>query len=1050
MWLTRFSIQNPVMVTMAMVALCVLGIFSYARLSVEQMPDISLPMASIEVAYAGATPEVVEREVTRVIEEGVNSVANVRHISSRSSEGRSEVTVEFQLDTDMGRAMQDLRDRLAALQGAFPKEAEAPVINSFANDNAQPVAVLALTSSGHEPRTLSVLADQMISRRLQRVEGVARVDVSGLTAREVHIDLDPARLRSYGITPSEISVALGEVNSDQVVGVLSSATRDSPVWADGRVREPQQFADLVVGQRGGLALTLGDVGHVAEREKEAESLSRLDGRHAITFNVYKRQGANVVATGDALKQALPGLRKDLPADVRLELVVATSDEIRNELVGLRHTLVEGALLTVAIVFLFLQSWRSTVITGLTLPISVLASFIAVLAFGYTLNFMTMMALSLCIGLLIDDAIVVRENIARHLQMGKSHALAARDGTEEIGLAVMATTFAICAVFVPVAFMGGIVGKFFRPFGVTVVAAVLVSLVVSFTLDPMLSSVWQDNIASRLRRLPVLKQLVENTERLLQACLHWYEASLRWAFSEQRFRLPLPVYGQALQGRRRWRSATLTPRGVVLLVSVSSFLLALMLVPLAGSEFTPKVDQGFTQINLRMPTGASLARSDAKVRQVERFISELPEVKSVSTSIGGQRVGSDSGSALATLNITLVDRSKRSRTQAQVELAIREGIERIPGVDASIGFDRPIEVAILGNDPQALAQAVRQVAERLTQVPGIVDVDVSAKPALVGYSVLLKPGVMREMGLTLPQVGASLRAYVNGEVATHWTAPDGEQIDVRLRLPPTLREHVDQLRALPVAFAKDGTPIALEAIATIKETSGPEVIHRQDLQRRETVSAGVQGRPAGDVGSDVETLVAGMTLPPGCSFDIGGDTRRMQEALWQVGGALLLAVIFIYIVLASQFASFVQPLIIMASLPLSLIGVISVLLLWHTTLNVFSMIGFVMTMGLVTKNAILLVDFANQARRTGMATREALLQAGLTRMRPILMTTAAMVFGMLPLALAFTEGGEFQAPLGRAIIGGVLSSTLLTLIVVPVLYSYLCGPKSGDVPLDVKQ
>jgi len=1044
MWMTRIAIANPVFATMVMLALCVLGLFSYLRLGVEQMPDISPPVAFVDVRYPGASPEAVERELTKLIEETVNSIAGVKRITSRSFEGRSQTSVEFSLNADMARAMQDLRDRVSAAQPAFPRDAKAPLITRFDNENSQPVVNLALLSATRGGRELSLLAEQTVAKRLQRVEGVARVDMSGLATRELRIDLDPARLRAYGVTPAQIAAALREANADQPVGLLSGPVQDTLLRVEGRVRDPRQFERLVVAQRNGLALTLADLGNLVEREREPDTLARINGQRAINFNIFRQQDANIVLTGDAVKAAADELRKGLPPDVELRLIYAGSDFVKSSLEGLQGTLIEGALLTVAIVFLFLHSWRSTVITGLTLPISVISSFIAVHALGFTLNFMTMMALSLCIGLLIDDAIVVRENIVRHLGMGKNPVRAALDGTQEIGLAVMATTFALCAVFVPVAFMGGIVGKFFYPFGITVAVAVLVSLFVSFTLDPMLSAVWHEPPSTRLKTLWGIGHAIRATDRGMDGLHALYERLIRWAFSARRWRLPAPVFARPFgsggqrdrAAPRGWRRATLTPRGAVLAAGLASFAAALALVPLVGSEFVPQTDQGFTQLSIRTPVGSSLQRSDAKVRQVEQIVAAMPEVRNVSTSIGGTGAGMSTGRNQASLSIGLVDRRERKRSQKQVEEAIRRQIAGIPGIDVSVGFDRPIYVAILGDDAEGLARLAAGFADKMQAIPGIADVELSVKPGLPAYAVRLKDSAVRELGLTAPQLAASLRAYVNGEVATYWTTPSGDQVEVLLRLPEAQRERVDQLRGLPVAFARDGTPIALDSVATIEPVINPEVIRRQDLQRREAIFAGVQGRPSGDVGADVQKLVKATVLPPGYRFDLGGQTRDQQEAFNAMLWAMALAVIFIYIVLASQFGSFLQPIAIMASLPLALIGVMLALLLWRSTLNVFSMIGLVMLMGLVTKNAILLVDCANQARRAGAAVSDALLHAGRTRMRPIIMTTAAMVFGMLPLALALNDGGEIQAPMGRAIIGGVITSTLLTLVVVPVLYSYL--------------
>jgi len=1044
MWITKVSIRNPVFATMVMVALCVLGLFSYSKLGVEQMPDITLPGAWIDIRYPGASPEAVERQVAKPLEEALNSIAGVNRIQSRSFEGRCQASVEFTLDTDMNRAMQDLRDRLSLAQAQFPQEVKPPNVNRFQGDNAQPVVVMALMSPTVSLREMSMISDQNISKRLGRVPGVAQVAIGGMALREVRIDLDPLRLRAYNITPAEISKAVAEANSDEPVGILSDHYTDAMLRVEGRVKDPKRFAEVVIAKRGDLVLTLGDLGTVVEREQELDNVARIDGQQAVTFNVFKQQDANIVATGEAVKEAMEELRKTLPKDMELRLIYASSDWVKGSLDGLKHTLVEGALLTVAIVFLFLHSWRSTIITGLTLPIAVISSFIAVHAFGFTLNFMTMMALSLCIGLLIDDAIVVRENIVRHVGMGKDHLQASFDGTNEIGLAVMATTFAICAVFVPVAFMGGIIGKFFYPFGITVAVAVMVSLFVSFTLDPMLSSVWPDPPSTMLRRVPVIGHLMRGTDRGMDVLHAVYERAINWAFSGRRYRLPIPAYGHGfkadgsrdLASRRRLRLITLTPRGIVVWSGVASFAVAIVLAGFVGSEFVPQTDQGFTQLALRLPVGTSLDRSNEKVAQVEAILKHYPEIKTVSTVVGATGDGMATGRNNAQLNINLVDRSERKRSQTEIEDAMRAEIAQIPGVELTVGFNKPVWITILGNDSDALNQAANDLVARIKKIKGAVDVDTTVKPGVPAYAVRVKDSAMRELGLTTPMLSASMRAYVNGEISTYWTAPDGNQVQVLLRLPKDDRRNVEQMRKLPVAFAKDGSPITLDQVATIEPVFNPEVIRRENLQRREAVYAGTQGRPSGDVNADVQKMIKTVQLPPGVSFKVDGAGKDQAEAMSGLIGAMGLAVIFIYIVLASQFGSFMQPFAIMASLPLSLIGVMLALLVTGSTLNVFSMIGLVMLMGLVTKNAILLVDFANHARQAGAKLADAVREAGLIRMRPIIMTTAAMIFGMLPMAIALNDGGEIQAPMGRAIIGGVITSTLLTLVVVPVIYSYL--------------
>ena len=1045
MWMTRVSINNPVFATMVMVALCVLGLFSYQRLGVEQMPDISPPVVFISVQYPGASPGAVETEITKPLEDALNGIAGVKMIRSNSFEGHSETVVEFNLSVDMTRATQEVRDKVAVVQSGFNRDVKPPFVSRFDGDNAQPTVTLALMATNRSDRELSLIADQTVQKRLTSVEGVARVTPLGLVTRQVRIDLDPQRLRGFGLTPADVSAALARANTDQPVGMLQNHSEDSLVRVEGRLTDPKQFKDVVVSRNASSGVVLlGDVGTLVEREQEPDSLSRINGRPAVTFNIYKQQDANIVRTGAAIKAAVEEMRPSLPPGVELKLIYASSDWVEASLSGVKKTLGEGALLTIAIVFLFLHSWRSTIITGLTLPISVIASFIAINAFGFTLNFMTMMALSLCIGLLIDDAIVVRENIVRHVGMGQDHHTAARKGTDEIGLAVMATTFAICAVFVPVAFMKGIVGKFFFPFGITVVSAVIVSLFVSFTLDPMLSSVWRDPPAVTLQRLWGVGHLMRCVDWTMARLHNVYERLIGWAFSGRRYRVfvpPVPAYGFAFGadgrrltgGKRQLRLATLTPRGIVLWSAVGTFLAAIALATTIGAEAVPQTDQGYTGLNITMPVGTSLARADEKMKQVEALIGSMPEIDSLSTQVGG-----DNGHNTAYVGIGLKPRHQRKLDQFQVEDEIRKRLAGLPGISVALG-NRPIFISILGPDPTVLDQITADLGAKIKQVKGVTDFESSVKPGLPAYAVRVRPDAARQLGVTPTQLAASLRAYVQGDVSTYWTTPDGQQVEVQLRLPESSRQSVAQLNQLPVAFAADGTPVPLESVATITSVTNPNIIKRQNLQRRQAVYAGVDvksGRTVGQVNADIDKIIQATVLPPGYRFDIGGAAQDQDDIFGNIGSALGLALIFIYIVLASQFGSFLQPLAIMASLPLSLIGVMISLKVFHSTINIFSLIGLIMLMGLVTKNAILLVDFANHARKAGATLAEAVLTAGQIRMRPIIMTTAAMVFGMFPLALALDEGGEMQAPMGRAIIGGVITSTLLTLVVVPVIYAYI--------------
>src|SRR5512139_486234 len=548
MWMTRVSINHPVFATMVMVALTVLGLFAYNKLGVEPMPDINPPTVSIRVAYPGASPEQIENDLTKPVENAVNTVAGVKRILSASYEGMSFTWVEFRLDVDTTRVTQEIRDKLAQIRAGFPRDAKDPIVERGGSENDQPVATYTLVGTNKTQRELTLAAEQIVQKGFERVNGVGRVVLGGTVTRQIQVRVDPARLTAFGLTVDTVVQALRNANVSVPVGTISNDTAEAIVRVDGRLAEPGQFGNIIVARRNGTPILLSQVAEVGDAERERQSLKRVNGQRAVGVYVFKTQDANIVEVGRNLKDAAVDIGKQLPAGVELKLLWAMSDFVQQSVNNVKTTIIEGALLTVFIVFLFLGSWRSTVITGLTLPISVIATFTVLYAFGFTLNYMTLMALSLCIGLLIDDAIVVRENIVRHIHMGKDHHTAAREGTDEIGLAVMATTFAICAVFTPVAFMGGIVGKFFFPFGITVTVAVLVSLFVSFTLDPMLSSVWRDPPGQRVRNLPVVRQLIQGTDHVLDVMHLLYEKLIHWAFSGRRYRLfvpPIPAYARPL-------------------------------------------------------------------------------------------------------------------------------------------------------------------------------------------------------------------------------------------------------------------------------------------------------------------------------------------------------------------------------------------------------------------------------------------------------------------------------------------------------------------------
>jgi hydrophobe/amphiphile efflux-1 (HAE1) family protein len=1009
MWITKVSINNPVFATMVMVAIMVLGLFSYNRLGVERMPNVEIPVAFIQIQYPGASPEAVENDITKPVEDVINTVGGVKKIRSNSFEGRSGTVVEFQLTTNMDRAIQELRDKIAQIRPGFPKEAKDPYIARI-DDNAQPIASLTLYSDAQNLRDLSTLTEQVISKRLQAVAGVAQVKVSGNTKRQILINLKPVQMAAQNIGVDEVLRAIQNTNQNLPAGNISFGAREQLVRIEGKIKDPRGFNKIIVANRPSGPILLDQVAEVVDGEREESSISRLNGKPAISIDITKTQEANIIEVGNGIKKAVAEMQTSLPSDVKLSILNSDSESVQSQLDNVKSTILEGALLTMLIVFLFLHSWRSTIITGLTLPISVMASFIAMHVFGFTLNFLTLMALSLCIGLLIDDAIVVRENIVRHLGMGKNHFKAANDGTNEIGLAVMATTFAIVAVFVPVAFMQGLIGRFFLQFGITVAVAVMVSLFVSFTLDPMLSSVWPDPVKDRFKYLPWLGRFMQKIEHGIDHIHHWYGA----------------ILGVAL----RWRKSTLAG-------ALTLFIGSLCLTPFIGGETFPDSDNGYIQLTLKTPVGSSLAYTDDKIRQVERALKGFPEIDSVITS-----VGTDDGRNTAQVSLKLTDlKTKPRRSQQKLEEVIRDRLAPIAGLETSVGNNKPIFIAILGQDTAKLDGVARKLMTKMAAIKGVADIEYSLSAANPSTTIKINNELASDLGLSVQQIGSALRPFVAGDTVSHWLADDGQNYEVNVQLPKSGRQKIADLADLSLASNKvgaDGKPvmIPLRQVVTFVPSSSPQVIKRQDLQRRVAIYANVQGRPSGDVSSEVSKLTKSMELPAGVRFDIGGQAEEAQDMIASAGGALIIAIVFIYLVLASQFGSFLQPIAIMVSLPLSLIGVLLALLVTGSTINMFSIIGCIMLMGLVTKNAILLVDFTNHGQRNGMTQHAAILEAGQVRLRPILMTTLAMIFGMLPMAIGLGDGGGTQAPMGRAVIGGVITSTMLTLVVVPVAYTYL--------------
>ncbi len=1014
MFLSDLSIKRPVFATVMMIALVTLGIFSYRRLAIDMYPNVEIPVLSIVTLFPGAAPESVEREVSKIIEEAVNPISGVKHVGSISREGVSQVWVEFDLGVKINEASQEARAKISAIRGDLPREIEEPVIEKL-DFSALPVISIAVRSESLSVRDLTTLVEKKVQRRLQNLGGVGRVNLIGSAARQVNVDLDASRMEALGMAADEVIAGLRSENVNTPLGRLTRGGMEMPLRIRGKPEGVEAFEEMVIASRQGRPIRLGEVAAIRDGVEERRSLALVNGTPAVALDVLKQSGANTVAVVDAVRREAKRLQAELPPGTFIEVVRDSSVAIRDAVRDVQETLLLGGLLTVLIVFCFLNSWRSTVITGLTLPISVASSFIVMHFGGMTLNMLTLMALSLAIGLLIDDAIVVRENIVRHLERGEDHLSAARNGTSEIGLAVMATTFSIVAVFVPVAFMKGVVGRFFFQFGITVAFAVLVSLLVAFTLDPMLSSRWFDPDIRREGRRHGLARLLDRFNAAFDRSADRYRGLIGWALDH---------------------------RKTVLAIAAAAFAGGLAVLGVLEGEFMTPFDRSEFQVQFKAAPDASIQETEDRLRAVLNALEKIPEIERTYATIGARQSDTVRDAAVY---VRLVDRGKRDRTQKEIMKHVRSQLARIPGIVPSImeGDElddrKPLLVGIRGEDLDLLKRYALRLKDEMYRIPGIVDIEASLEYDQPEVRLVVDRARARDAGVDTDAIVRTVSALVGGLAVTTYEDEDGDAVDVRVRLPEGQRGDIGQVAdlRLPVSRPTSGAALVrLGDLVTSERGATPSEITRRDLRREVTISANLDGLPLGTAVQEVQKAAGRLDLPPGYETVLFGQTEEMEESFGYLGEALVLAVIFVYLILAAQFESFVDPLAIMLSLPLSIVGMAIMLLLTGDTINIMSLIGLIMLMGLVTKNAILLVDFAKVLQARGMEKRQAIVEAGRLRLRPILMTTSAMIFGMLPLALGLGSAGEVRAPMARAIVGGLVTSTLLTLLVVPVVYSLL--------------
>ncbi|HXZ50017.1 MAG TPA: efflux RND transporter permease subunit [Usitatibacter sp.] len=1005
MILSDFSIRRPVSTVVIVIALMCLGLLALKNLRVNQIPDVQMPVIVVSIPYPGASPETVEREIVDRVEKALQSIPQVYQLRSTSSDGEAQIVIQFNFKKNMVEASDEIRNAIASVRYKLPVEMREPILERI-DPSSEPIMQLGLSSSSQSHAQISHLAEDVLADRFRSIDGVSVVSVNGSLTRELSVLLRAERLREYNVSVTDVVNALRGQNTTAPVGRVKGPLDEESIRLIGRITSPREFDDVVVKRTDNQVVRLGQVAEVEDAFAEPAGYSLRNGHPNVNISITRSRDASTVTVANKVRDMVAELNKTLPKGTRLEVTQDGGRDAENSLHNVIDALIFGAMLTVFVVYVFLNSWRSTLITALALPTSAIAAFIAVWACGFTLNFMTLLGLSLAIGVLIDDAIVVRENIVRHMERGADRVSAARAGTAEIGLAVAATTFSIIAVFIPVAFMGGGAGEWFRPFALTVATSVLVSLFISFTLDPMLSAYWGDPVGYREQEKRGWRLALARFNGWFDRQADRYGDVIAWALHH-----------------RKWMAA----------IAVTAFVSAIVLqAKVGGTEFLPVTDWGTIAVDVRTPSSASLEYAKLKVEQAAELARTIPETKATNSIVrpGGGRVYVDLGKSY-----------ERRRSAVEIAAELRTLVARVVGAEYTVlddlnnGARKPVQIQFSGPDSARLMAITTAYMERMKRIPGAVDVGLSEQEPMDELRIELDRGLANALGISVNDAAQALRVAFAGVEVGDWIDPTGESRDVSVRLHPDDRVDASNIEHLPIAVGGgDGsTMVPLDQIADITMGKGPAQIQHSDGKRMIAVSANVHGRSAGEVTADAVKLAKRIDFPEGYGIELGSASRDQKEVFSEMFTALVMGVVLMYLVLVMQFGSFTAPLPVMLSLPLSLIGVVLALLATRGTLNLMSFIGIIMLMGLVAKNAILLLDCARKEEAQGVAREEALMHAGRVRLRPILMTTFALIAGMTPVAIGVGEGGEFYRPMAVAIIGGTITSTLLTLLVVPTFY-----------------
>ncbi|MFZ7101488.1 MAG: efflux RND transporter permease subunit [Peptococcaceae bacterium] len=1014
MRLSDLAVKRPVAILMIVLVVLLLGGVSLTRLAVDLFPELNLPVAVTVINYEGVGPEEIEQIITKPIEGQLSTLTGIDSISSRSSQGTSLVITQFKWGTNMDQTLIDLRDKVNQIKSYLPDEVSEPMIMKI-DINATPVVDLGVTGEQDLDQLKKIVEDK-IQPRLERIPGVASVQISGGKTREIQVEMDPYKLQAYDLTLNDITTAISSENHNISGGYLEEGEKDYLLRIKGEFTSIQDLEDIMVTLKTGENMPLKDLSEIRDTYREVDSFTLINGTPSIAVSIQKQSDANTVDVSDRVQETVRELEKELPEKVSIKVASDQAEFIRQAISRVVQNGLIGAVLAVVILFLFLRNMRSTMIIGTAIPISVITTFILMYFGGLTLNLISLGGLALGIGMMVDNAIVILENIYRYRQQGYSRIEAAKQGAAEVASAIVASTLTTVAVFLPIIFVEGIASQIFKPMALTVSFSLIASLLVALTLIPMLSSkylkVEKNGNGSPLKRISKLWL------KLLDALDEKYRALLGWALKK---------------------------RKTVIFATLIALIISIALIPRIGMEFIPEQDSGQFSISVNLPNNSVLERTEKVLSRVEAIVSEIPEVETVFTSVGsggGFSLGGGKSTHQGNISVELVPVSRRTRGIQEILDEIREKTAVIPGADISLSAESmsmgssqaAVSLSIKGYDLDVLQNLADQIAAKVKEVPGTREVTTSLEEGSPEIAIALDRQKAAEYGISTYQAAQSLRMGIQGATASRYRT-GGEEIDIKVILKEANRQNIEDLKRIMVPTMQ-GANIPLEEIAEIRYETGPSTITRTDQSREVTITGDLSGRDLNSVMQDITGEIAAINMPVGYEVEVGGSNQDMLESFQSLGLALILAVILVYMILAAQFESLLYPFIIMFSLPPTLIGIVGGLLITGRTLSVPTFIGIIMLAGIVVNNAIVLVDYINTLRKRGLEKLEAILEAGPTRLRPILMTTLTTVLALIPQALGIGEGAEVSAPMATAVVAGLSFSTLITLVLIPVTYYIL--------------